>query len=297
MEDTDAGHPHRRRARGSWVPSGPAVSEPAGSPFDGAPAPSSSRGLRRRALVAVAVATTGALLIAGWGWRDRQPGAGAHLAGVAVTSGQPVPAPAPAGPGAREAGGAGSPAGPGNRFGVAALRSPVRPGRPQAPGGPVMPSPAAQAGPARPAAAAPPPVSRPTARATAPPSRLAGATAQPSLPGAMRPPSGSGGTATSSSVRPAPRSVASPCAATIADVESRGLYPAPGFTVTCPGFALGHEGMTCYHVTGICPGAKEIVVADVQAFVVANEFENSRIFMGLPVRCRVLDCGHAAYGY
>ena len=65
------------------------------------------------------------------------------------------------------------------------------------------------------------------------------------------------------------------------------MYPAPGFTVTCPGFALGHEGMTCYHVTGICPGAKEIVVADVQAFVVANEFENSRIFMGLPVRCRV----------
>jgi hypothetical protein len=42
---------------------------------------------------------------------------------------------------------------------------------------------------------------------------------------------------------------------------------------------------------------KEIVIANVEAFVVANEFENSRIFMGLPVRCGTLDCGHTAYGY
>jgi hypothetical protein len=80
-------------------------------------------------------------------------------------------------------------------------------------------------------------------------------------------------------------------------VQSRGLYPAPGFTVTCPGYALGHLGMTCYNVAGICPGAKEIVIADPRPFVVANEFENSLIFLGLPVRCHVLDCGQAAYGY
>jgi hypothetical protein len=234
--------------------------------------------------------------MSGGGWSDRQPRATAHLAGVAVTAGRSVTAPTPAPWRAREAGGGRSPAGPGNRLGVAALRSPIRQRRPQALGGPVRPA-AARAGPEQPAAATPTPGSRPTAPATAQPSPRPGATGQPSLPGATPPSSGSGATPTSSSLRPAPGSVASPCAATIADVESRGLYPAPGFTVTCPGFALGHEGMTCYNVTGICPGVKEIVIANVQAFVVANEFENSRIFMGLPVRCRALDCGHAAYGY
>jgi hypothetical protein len=94
-----------------------------------------------------------------------------------------------------------------------------------------------------------------------------------------------------------PTAQARACAAAIADVHSRGLYPAPGFRVICPGNALGHEGLTCYNVTGICAGAKEIVIADPEPFVVANEFENSRIFLGLPVRCHTVDCGHAAYGY
>jgi hypothetical protein len=234
--------------------------------------------------------------MSGGGWSDRQPRAAAHLAGVAVTAGHSATAPMPAPLGAREPDGGGSPAGPGNRLGAAALRSPIRQRRPQTPGGPIRAA-AARSGPERPAASTPTPGSRPTAPATAQPSPRPGATGQPSLPGATQPSSGSGATATSSSLRPPPGSVASPCAATIAGVESRGLYPAPGFTVTCPGFALGHEGMTCYHVPGICPGVKEIVIADVEAFVVANEFENSRIFMGLPVRCRALDCGHAAYGY
>ena len=235
--------------------------------------------------------------MSGGGWSDRQPRATAHLAGVAVTSGRPVTAPTPAGqarPGSGRwpiTGRAGEPASASPRFGRQSVSGDRR--RRAVQSG----SAAARAGPEQPAAAAPTPGSRPTARATAQPSRRPGATGQPSLPGAIPPSSGSGATPTSSSLRPAPGSVASPCAATIADVESRGLYPAPGFTVTCPGFALGHEGMTCYNVTGICPGVKEIVIANVQAFVVANEFENSRIFMGLPVRCRALDCGHAAYGY
>lgn len=87
------------------------------------------------------------------------------------------------------------------------------------------------------------------------------------------------------------------CGAVIAEVEARGLYPAPGFTVVCPGYALGHEGMTCMNVPSVCPGHAEIVIHYVRAFVVANEFENSRIFAGVPARCETIDCGHAAYGF
>lgn len=90
---------------------------------------------------------------------------------------------------------------------------------------------------------------------------------------------------------------ASPCAAAIAAVESRGLFPAAGFVVECPGYALGHEGMTCMNVAGVCPGGREIVIHDPQPYVVANEFENSRIFSGSPVRCDVIDCGGSAYGF
>jgi hypothetical protein len=103
--------------------------------------------------------------------------------------------------------------------------------------------------------------------------------------------------------RPVPAAAASTtsesgsCAASIAAVTARGLYPAPGFVVICPGNALGHLGMTCYNIPGVCAGQKQIVIHDPEPFVVANEFENSRIFSGDPGRCRTLDCGHAAYGF
>ena len=80
-------------------------------------------------------------------------------------------------------------------------------------------------------------------------------------------------------------------------MTARGLYPAPGFVVICPGYALGHLGMTCDNVPGVCMGAKEIVIHDAEPYVVANEFENSRIFSGDPGRCGTLDCGHTAYGF
>ncbi len=92
-------------------------------------------------------------------------------------------------------------------------------------------------------------------------------------------------------------SLVDPCPAAIAAVEARGLYPAPGFSVTCPGYALGHEGMTCLNVPGVCAGAREIVIHYPEAFVVANEFENSRILSGMPARCHTIDCGSIAYGY
>jgi hypothetical protein len=67
--------------------------------------------------------------------------------------------------------------------------------------------------------------------------------------------------------------------------------------VICPGNALGHEGMTCLNEPGICPEASEIVISVAAPFVVANEFENSRIFAGVPARCHTIDCGGSAYGY
>jgi hypothetical protein len=93
------------------------------------------------------------------------------------------------------------------------------------------------------------------------------------------------------------RAPASLCVAAIAAVEARGLFRAAGFVVVCPGYALGHEGMTCMNVAGVCPGAREIVIHDPEPHVVANEFENSRIFSGIPGRCDAIDCGGAAYGY
>ena len=89
----------------------------------------------------------------------------------------------------------------------------------------------------------------------------------------------------------------SACSIAISVVEARGLFPAPGFVVVCPGYALGREGMTCLDVAGVCLGRAEIVIHLVEPFVVANEFENSQIFSGGPARCHYVDCGRLAYGF
>lgn len=80
-------------------------------------------------------------------------------------------------------------------------------------------------------------------------------------------------------------------------MEARGLLPAPGFVVVCPGNAMGHAGMTCFNIGSMCPHMAEIVIHYVAAYVVANEFENSRILSGAPARCHEIDCGHMAYGF
>jgi hypothetical protein len=88
------------------------------------------------------------------------------------------------------------------------------------------------------------------------------------------------------------------CASVIAEVQARGLFPAPGFQVVCPGDALGHMGYTCLNNATVCPGTRRIVVQYIAAFVVANEFENSWIMSGEGTpRCVLIDCGHLAYGF
>jgi hypothetical protein len=58
-------------------------------------------------------------------------------------------------------------------------------------------------------------------------------------------------------------------------------HAAPGFTFACPGNALGHQGMTCVDVAGICPGEHLIAIADPCPAAYMNEASNSRVFAGL----------------
>lgn len=87
--------------------------------------------------------------------------------------------------------------------------------------------------------------------------------------------------ATSLAPRPAPVAVSSPapsgCAAALAYLAS---HSAPGFTFQCPGYALGHQAMTCVNVAGVCPGLKEIVIARACPASWMNEASNSWVLTG-----------------
>jgi hypothetical protein len=68
------------------------------------------------------------------------------------------------------------------------------------------------------------------------------------------------------------------CAAALAYLGARA---APGFTFICPGYALGHQAMTCIDASGVCPGQKVIVIADPCPAAYENEAWNSRVLEGL----------------
>ena len=55
-------------------------------------------------------------------------------------------------------------------------------------------------------------------------------------------------------------------------------HAAPGYQLVCPGYAEGHEAMTCDSWASICPGAKEIVIADPCPVAYMNEASNSLVF-------------------
>ena len=56
---------------------------------------------------------------------------------------------------------------------------------------------------------------------------------------------------------------------------------APGFHFECPGYALGHQAMTCVNVSGVCPGEDLIVIHTVCPASYMNEAHNSWIEVGL----------------
>ena len=60
-----------------------------------------------------------------------------------------------------------------------------------------------------------------------------------------------------------------------------GAHSAPGFTFECPGYALGHQAMTCVNVAGVCPGTKLIAISVVCPASYMNEAHNSWIEAGL----------------
>jgi hypothetical protein len=58
-------------------------------------------------------------------------------------------------------------------------------------------------------------------------------------------------------------------------------HSAPGFSFECPGYALGHQAMTCINVAGACPGVKLIVISVVCPASYMNEAHNSWVLAGL----------------
>jgi hypothetical protein len=70
---------------------------------------------------------------------------------------------------------------------------------------------------------------------------------------------------------------ASGCTAALAYLAA---YSAPGFTFACPGYALGHEAMTCMNEPGACPGENLIAIADPCAHAYMNEASNSWVLTG-----------------
>lgn len=58
-------------------------------------------------------------------------------------------------------------------------------------------------------------------------------------------------------------------------------HAAPGFHFECPGYALGHQAMTCINVSGVCSGEKLIVINVPCRAAYMNEASNSWSMQGL----------------
>lgn len=67
------------------------------------------------------------------------------------------------------------------------------------------------------------------------------------------------------------------CAAAVTYLSA---YAHPGFTIECPGYALGREGMTCINEAGVCPGEAIIAIADACPAAYMNEASNSWVMEG-----------------
>ncbi len=67
------------------------------------------------------------------------------------------------------------------------------------------------------------------------------------------------------------------CAAAIAYLTA---YSAPGFQFACPGYALGHQAMTCINEAGVCANEDLIAIADPCPAAYMNEASNSWVLTG-----------------
>jgi hypothetical protein len=67
------------------------------------------------------------------------------------------------------------------------------------------------------------------------------------------------------------------CAPALAYLQA---HAAPGFTFECPGWADGHQAMTCINVAGVCSGTKVIAISIPCPAAYMNEASNSWVVMG-----------------
>lgn len=67
------------------------------------------------------------------------------------------------------------------------------------------------------------------------------------------------------------------CAAALAWLAAHAV---PGFQLSCPGYAYGHQAVTCYHVASLCPGSAFIRIADPCPAAYMNEASNSWVLIG-----------------
>ena len=58
-------------------------------------------------------------------------------------------------------------------------------------------------------------------------------------------------------------------------------HAAPGFSFECPGYADGHQAMTCINIAGLCPGSKLIAISTPCSAAYMNEASNSWVLLGL----------------
>jgi hypothetical protein len=67
------------------------------------------------------------------------------------------------------------------------------------------------------------------------------------------------------------------CAPALAYLQA---HAAPGFTFECPGWADGHQAMTCINVAGVCSGTKVIAISIPCPAAYMNEASNSWVVLG-----------------
>ncbi len=78
-------------------------------------------------------------------------------------------------------------------------------------------------------------------------------------------------------VPPVGQATAWGCGAALAYLQA---YAAKGFALECPGYAVGHQAMTCLNVAGVCPGSAVIAIADACPQAYMNEASNSYVITG-----------------
>ena len=113
----------------------------------------------------------------------------------------------------------------------------------------------------------------------APPAPTAHTVAAPRSAPPPPPPTTTTTPTTTSTGLPAPgQATAWGCDAALAYLSA---YAAPRFTFECPGYAEGHQGMTCVNEPGVCPNEWLIAIAVPCPQAYMNEASNSWVAEGL----------------